>query len=58
MSITGEEQVCLNCHGNDTGRRRMEARGALGRTMAAELKDIGAVLQKPYHHPVVSYNFV
>lgn len=53
MSITGEEQVCLNCHGNDTGRRRMEARGALGRTMATELKDIGAVLQKPYHHPVV-----
>jgi cytochrome c553 len=53
MTVTGEEAICLSCHGTDSSRSQMRSRGFLvGQT--AELADISAVLAKPYNHPVLT----
>lgn len=51
MSINGEEDSCLNCHGADTARAYMQNKGYLKQNSG--LVDIGAELRKPYRHPVL-----
>jgi hypothetical protein len=54
MKITGEEAVCLTCHGGDEDRRAMIDGGYLKLTGQLELADVGAELRKPYNHPVLT----
>ncbi|AMV72782.1 cytochrome c3 family protein [Desulfuromonas carbonis] len=54
MSISGEEQACLVCHGDSQGRQEMSRRGYLKSEGAGALRDIGAELRKPYNHPVLA----
>lgn len=58
MSISGEERVCLACHGNEQNRQEMVRRGFLTSDGAAGLKDIAAELRKPYNHPVLTISGV
>lgn len=53
MTISGEEGVCLSCHGSESGRSAMQERGFLGRRSTGRLKNIEAELSKPYRHPVL-----
>lgn len=58
MKITGEERVCLSCHGSGSSRQQMVANGYLKLTGRSELKDVVAELRKPYNHPVLSVSGV
>jgi len=53
MTTTGEEAVCLPCHGSSTDRSTMQTRGFLS-GQSVELQDMAAVLRKPYNHPVLT----
>lgn len=52
ISINGEEDACLKCHGSGSARAQMEVAGYISGRVA--LADIGAELQKPYRHPVLT----
>lgn len=52
MYNNGEENTCIDCHGNDNDRNRMSAKGYLRTGGDPALKDIAAELRKPSHHPV------
>jgi len=54
MSISGEEKVCLSCHGDSQSRLEMVRRGYLRTSGTERLYDIGAQLRKPYNHPVLT----
>ena len=54
MKITGEEQVCLQCHGSAQDRQNMVSRGYLKATATGDVQDIGEALRKPYRHPVLT----
>jgi len=51
MSISGEEGVCLACHGNPTNRSLMVDRGYLG-SGAGGMQNMESEISKPYRHPV------
>lgn len=53
MSISGEERVCLTCHGDDQSRQEMARRGYLKQDGVNRLGDIGSELRKPFNHPVL-----
>ncbi len=53
MKISGEEAVCLQCHGDSQDRQTMVSRGYLRLTVET-MADIGDQLRKPYNHPVIS----
>lgn len=52
MRITGEEMICLQCHGNPTDRNQVILKKYLSQKGAGSLLDIGTELRKPYRHPV------
>ncbi len=54
MSISGEERVCLSCHGNAQERDGMIRRGYLDSAARDSLENIETALRKPYSHPVLS----
>jgi hypothetical protein len=54
MKISGEETVCLLCHGDSNNRQFVISRGYLRSTLGGALADIGDQLRKPYNHPVLS----
>ncbi len=58
MSISGEEQVCLRCHGNSSDRQQMAAQGYLSAGAKSDYRNIEAELRKPYSHPVLSVSSV
>lgn len=53
MKISGEEAVCLQCHGSAQDRQRMITKGYLRSGSSSDLSDIGETLRKPYNHPVL-----
>lgn len=54
MALSGEESVCLACHGSDQTRQEMVERGYLKIVGGAPLANIGAELNKPYSHPTLT----
>ena len=54
ISVNGEEDNCLQCHGEPSNRSNMASRGYLSSAGVA-LADIGVELQKPYSHPTLTY---
>lgn len=54
MVISGEEGVCLDCHGTAEQRDIMVKRGYLKERAVGYLADIDAEVRKPYAHPVLS----
>ncbi len=54
MKISGEEAVCLQCHGDSQDRQLMISRGYLRSTRGGAVVDIDDQLRKPYNHPVLS----
>jgi hypothetical protein len=54
MTISGEERVCLDCHGNAGSRAAMENKGLLKQGGETGLRDMEGVLRKPYRHPVIN----
>ncbi|PLY02576.1 MAG: cytochrome C [Desulfuromonas sp.] len=52
MSVNGEEDSCLQCHGGGYARSNMQSRGYLAKNI--ELANIETELQKPYRHPVLT----
>ena len=58
MSIAGEEQACLRCHGNSATRQQMKIAGYISDQAGSDLKDIEAELSKPYNHPVLTISGV
>jgi hypothetical protein len=54
MSVSGEEGVCLTCHGSSAAREEMIAAGFLKNTGNLNLVDISSELSKPYNHPVLT----
>ncbi len=52
MSVPGEEESCLKCHGPSQLRSRMQSQGFL--SSAVNLANIEAELAKPYRHPVLT----
>ena len=53
MKISGEEKVCLACHGNEAERQTMVDQGFLKREGAGNLADIGSEMRKPFRHPIL-----
>lgn len=58
MLVTGEESVCLPCHGSRSERDEMVRGGYLKESGQSSLADIGAELRKVYAHPVLSVSGV
>ncbi len=58
MKISGEERICLDCHGSPLGQDEMVRRGLLKRTGNLVLGNVEAELRKPYNHPVLSVSGV
>ncbi len=54
MKISGEETVCLSCHGNSQSRQAMIQGGYLKSGADRRLTDIGSELRKPYSHPALT----
>ncbi|BCR05771.1 c-type cytochrome [Desulfuromonas versatilis] len=54
MKISGEENVCLDCHGDTARRQEMERRGMLKNASRLELANIHTDLRKAYAHPVLT----
>lgn len=54
MALTGEEGVCLNCHGTSGSRNDMVSKKYLRLDGRIDLKDIEVELRKPYNHPVLT----
>jgi hypothetical protein len=54
MGVSGEERVCLDCHGGSQAREQMVPRGYYKPTGSTSLADIEAELRKPYSHPVLT----
>lgn len=54
MKISGEEQVCLQCHGDAQDRQAMIAKGYLRAVAERSMADIGEELRKMYRHPVLT----
>lgn len=54
MSISGEETVCLQCHGASYKRSRVVSGDYLRVGGGIDLADIEAELYKPYSHPVLT----
>ena len=54
MKISGEERVCLTCHGDSQQRQVMVANGYLAAGGDYTLENIEQVLRKPYNHPVLT----
>ena len=54
ISVNGEEDNCLKCHGDPSNRAYMASRGYIADANVS-LADIGAELQKPYSHPSLSF---
>lgn len=52
IGISGEERLCLNCHGEPSQREAMEARGLLRGNH--NLANIEIELNKPFNHPVLT----
>jgi len=58
MLVTGEEAVCLSCHGSRDDRQKMIRSGFLRRREANDLADIETELRKLYAHPTLSVSGV
>lgn len=58
MLVTGEEEVCLGCHGSRAAREAMIRDGYLRLEGRSSLADIEAELRKPYAHPTLSVSGV
>jgi len=58
MTLSGEESVCLACHGKDQARQEMVGKGHLKIVGGVPLANIEAELLKPYSHPTVTVNGV
>ena len=54
MSISGEEDVCLSCHGSSAARNSMVEAGFLKDVGGLNLFNISNELNKTYSHPVLS----
>lgn len=54
MALTGEETVCLACHGDEQLRKDMVSRGYLKLVGNVSLEDIAVELRKPYSHPTLT----
>ncbi len=54
MAVSGEENVCLTCHGRSDARTKMIDAGFLKNTGNLNLSDISSELAKPYNHPVLT----
>lgn len=54
MSVSGEEGVCLTCHGDSAARDKMVTAGFLKDTGSLDLVNIKTELSKPYNHPVLT----
>lgn len=52
MYNNGEENTCVQCHGNETDRNRMSASNYLRSRADSRLSDISLELRKAYRHPV------
>ena len=58
MKISGEESVCLSCHGVTTRRDEMIRRGYMRQANDLVLSDVESELRKPYSHPVLGVSGV
>lgn len=54
MTLSGEESVCLACHGDEQSRKTMISGGYLKVVGGASFADINAELRKPYSHPTLT----
>ncbi len=54
MALSGEEAVCLACHGDAQARNQMVGKGVLRMAGNASFADIAAELRKPYRHPTLT----
>jgi len=54
MKISGEETVCLQCHGSGQDRQMMVSKDYLRSSRSGEIANINDQLRKPYNHPVLS----
>lgn len=54
ISVNGEEDNCLKCHGDPSFRSNMASHGYLANA-GVSLADISLELLKPYSHPTLSY---
>lgn len=53
MAISGEERICLDCHGSAGNRSNMEGKGMLRPSGETILRDMEPTLRKAYRHPVL-----
>ena len=54
ISVNGEEDNCLKCHGDPSNRSYMASRGYLSYA-GVPMADISIEMQKPYSHPTFSF---
>lgn len=54
MTLSGEESVCLACHGDDSPRNEMISRGYLKVAGGVSFSNIAAELRKSYSHPTLT----
>lgn len=54
MAVSGEEGVCITCHGDSANQSKMIEAGFLKDTGSLNLPNIVSELSKPYNHPVLT----
>lgn len=54
MTLSGEEAICLACHGSEQSRNEMIGRGYLKVAGGVSFANIDAELRKPYNHPTLT----